>query len=111
MDRSYSLRKNKQFQAVYRRGRSVANPNLVLLYLRRPELKVGISISKKVGNAVTRNRIKRRLREILRTRLSSMKKGHYVLIARNASASAGYAELDASLEQLLSRLDRVEGRK
>ena len=63
MKRTYSLRKNSQFQYVYRRGKSCACRELVLLFVRGPRMQVGFSVSKKVGKAVVRNRVKRRLRE------------------------------------------------
>ena len=62
MERCYRLQKNRAFQYVYRKGHSVAGRNLVLLHAPGRELKVGFSVSKKVGKAVTRNKVKRRLR-------------------------------------------------
>ena len=63
MQRAYRLRKNKQFQYVYPKGRSCASREIVLLYIRASRLQVGFSVSRKVGNSVMRNRVKRRLRE------------------------------------------------
>lgn len=103
MKRTYSLRRNVQFQSVYRRGKSCSNPTLVLLYLRRNDLKVGISVSKKVGKAVTRNRIKRRLRECVHPLLSSLTAGHYVLVARAPAATASFQALNQALLSLLKR--------
>ena len=60
MERRYRLKKNRAFQYVYHKGHSVACRNLVMLLAPGRELKVGFSVSKKTGNAVTRNRIKRR---------------------------------------------------
>ena len=65
MERRYRLKKNRAFQYVYRRGHSVACRNLVMLLAPSRELKIGFSVSKKTGNAVTRNRIKRRLQNAL----------------------------------------------
>ena len=103
MERTRSLKKNAQFQAVYRRGKSLANAHLVLLYLRRPELKVGISVSKKVGKAHVRNRVKRRIRECVRPLLPHLKKGHYVIVARSAAGQDDFWTLSRALDQLIRR--------
>ena len=103
MERAVSLKKNAQFQTVYRRGRSLANQHLALLYLRRPELKIGISVSKKVGKAHVRNRVKRRIRECVRPLLPRLKKGHYVIVARSAAGQDDFSTLSRALDQLLRR--------
>ena len=65
MKRCFSLKRNKQFRQVYRKGKSVGSRQLVLIYARSraDKVHVGFSVSKKLGNSVSRNRIKRRLRE------------------------------------------------
>lgn len=103
MERAYRLRKNKQFQYVYRRGRSAACKNLVLLQARGSRVLVGISVSKKVGNAVTRNLVKRRLRECVRPYLTELKPGQYVLTARTAAAEATFAQLQRDTLYLLKK--------
>ena len=71
MERRYRLQKNKAFQYVYHRGRSAACRDLVMLVAKGRGMKVGFSVSKKVGNAVTRNKVKRRLRECFRPYLGA----------------------------------------
>ena len=103
MERSYRLQKNRAFQYVYRKGHSAACRNLVLLAAPGRELKVGFSVSKKVGKAVTRNKVKRRLRECFRPYLGGVKTGLYVVVARPAAAEAAFQTLQKDLAYLLKK--------
>lgn len=103
MQRTYRLKKNKQFQYVYRRGKSSACKDIVLLHARGAGLQVGFSISKKIGNAVVRNRVKRRLRECFRPYLHLVKNGWYVVVARPGSAEAVYRDLEKGIAYLLKK--------
>ena len=104
MQQRYRLSKNREFQYVYRRGKSVACKDAVLVYVRSGRQKIGFSVSKKTGNAVTRNRIKRRLRECVRAELPLMQNGLYVFVARASAATREYAELQRNVQTLLKRL-------
>ena len=105
MERRYRLKKNRAFQYVYRRGHSVACRNLVMLLAPGRELKVGFSVSKKVGNAVTRNLVKRRLRECFRPLLGDVKTGLYVIVARPSAAKAAFEDLRKDVRYLLKKQD------
>ncbi len=98
------LTKPPQYALVYSKGNSCASNLLVLKTIRtgRPLSRYGFSVSKKVGNAVVRNRIKRRLREILRE--TTLKDGHDIIfIVRPAASAIGYQELRKAVADLLSR--------
>ena len=103
MQKIYSLKKNAQFKYVHRRGASSGSHELVLLYTPARELKVGFSVGKKLGCAVARNRVKRRLRACVVPYLPRMKKGLYVFIARLPAVDAPFARLSASMERTLVR--------
>lgn len=103
MKRVYSLKENRAFQYVYRKGKSQANKELVLLFVRQGKLRIGFSVSKKLGGAVTRNRIKRLLRESIRPRIPQLKCGYYVFIARSAAATADFHTIEKSVDNLLRR--------
>ncbi|KIN73823.1 ribonuclease P protein component [Sulfitobacter guttiformis] len=105
------LTQRRDFQRASR-GQRVAMAGFILQALRRPEgeadgIRIGYTCSKKVGNAVARNRAKRRLREVARSSLPSLgKSGHdYVLVGRNTStASLPFAQLMADMEKALAIL-------
>lgn len=101
------LKKNKEFQFVFQSGSSTANRQFVVYFKDRPEkgpFRVGISVSKRVGNAVTRNRIKRRVRELIRLLEEQITEGKdYVIIARKPTAHMDYREMKGSLIHVLKR--------
>ncbi len=104
MGREEYLTKPKQYALVYSKGGSWASSLLVMKALPNGLAlsRCGFSVSKRVGGAVTRNRVKRLLREILR--LTPIKPGRDVIfIARPAAATADYANIEKSTKSLLSR--------
>jgi ribonuclease P protein component len=105
LPRDQRLRLDREFQRVYRRGRSWGHPLLVLHVLPADSSRrLGISVSKKVGGAVVRNRVRRRLREILRAALPGTRSGFdLILVARAAAAKATFAELAEAVQSLVQR--------
>lgn len=104
MRKEQRLRRAKDFAAVRHEGRSWAE-KLLVLAIRRNGLEVtrfGFIIGKRVGNAVLRNKIKRRLREI--SRLADVQEGwDIVFIARSGASSADYQTLNRSAVELFRR--------
>ena len=103
MQFSESLKKNDQFRFVYKNGKSFANKYLIM-YVKENGLninRIGISVSKKVGNSVVRHRITRLLRESYRLHESIFNSGlDIVIVARNSVAAVGYAEIESALLHL-----------
>lgn len=104
MQKQFRIRKNGQFQYVYRKGKGVSTRHILLSYVRAGKLQVGFSVSKKVGNAVTRNRVKRRLRECFRRMIPGLKKGFYIFSARQSAAEQSYWQLADDMEKLIGRM-------
>ena len=103
MQFSESLKKNYEFQYVYKNGKSYANKYLVMYVVENntDRNRLGISVSKKVGNSVVRHRITRLIRESYRLHENIFNSGlDIVVIARNNAAKAGYAEIESALLHL-----------
>ena len=100
----------KDFVNVYRKGRAWANRLLVLRALPRdlPHYRCGFVVSKRVGKAVVRNRLKRRLKEGLRA-LTVQPGWDLILLARPPAAMASYHELREAIVNLLSRARLLDG--
>ncbi len=108
MKRQYRLRRNSDFQRVRRLGKFYASPVMVLAFLRN-ELeysRFGFVVSKRIGKAVRRNKIKRRMREATRLRIPNIKPGFdLVFIARKPILQACYTDIENTLESLLRKAD------
>ena len=102
------LNKNHEFRRLYNKGKSAAS-QCVVVYCgrnRNPGNKLGITVSTKIGGAVQRNRIRRRLKEIYRLNESKLMTGYnIVIVARVRSRYVGYHELEASVLSLLKKLN------
>lgn len=106
LSKQFRLKKKYQFNYVYRVGKSVGGKLMVLYYCPSKNLnvKVGISVSKKLGHAVVRNRIKRRLREAIYPHLSNLKPNfNVIVIAKNAIAEASFDAIKSELNYLLKK--------
>ena len=103
-----TLKENHLFAKAYARGQCFPSRTVVLYVLRsrgRPSpSRVGLTVSKNRGNAVVRNRTRRRLREALRPVYPLVKDGFIiVLVARQAAVEASFAEIESDLRLLLNR--------
>lgn len=94
---------NKDFQTVYKKGKSYANKYLVMYVLenKEEENRLGISVSKKVGNSIVRHRITRLIRESYRLQKSGFQKGYdIVVVARSNAKDKSYSEIESALLHL-----------
>lgn len=102
-----TLKKNSDFRRLYARGKSAVTPYLVLYCRpnRRGENRLGYTVSVKLGHAVVRNRVRRRLREIVRLNEPALKQGwDIVAVARVRSVNAPYRRLEASFLEACGKL-------
>lgn len=97
------LRKNKQFQCIYRLGKSYANRYMVLyvMTVKETQTKVGFAAGKRLGNAVVRNRVKRLLRETYRMNQHRLKPGLQLLcVGRKPVIAEKYEVVNKAFEDL-----------
>ena len=109
--KKYRLRRNKDFQAVYSRGHFFSTPLLVLYCLPQKmpaATRIGYSVARKLGNAVRRNRMRRRLRALVRLQAPALPATGYdlILLARQSAYNRTYHDLELSYAKLLQRFKR-----
>lgn len=107
------VKKNNEFRLVYRRGKSFSN-NLLVLYVfnnrnnkysdGKPFNRIGVSVSKKVGNSVVRSRVKRLIVESYRLNCSNLIEGHdFVFIARVGMDGKPYKDVEKAMMNLFKK--------
>ncbi len=117
MKHTVSLKQNHEFRRLYHKGKSAVSP-FFAIYCRktgRPESRLGITTGVKLGHAVKRNFVRRRIRELYRTNESKFLPGYdIVVVARTRAIFGRYAELERSFLHLMKKLGltlREEDRK
>ncbi len=102
--RELRLRKKKEFEEVFKKGKRISGEGMVCYWLSNEQMghKLGIVVSRKVGRSVKRNRIKRYIREYYRlNRPRFCEKGALVVVTRPGLAEWSHQRIDAELENLL----------
>lgn len=118
MQRENRLTRREDFNKVYRHGKSFANQQFVVYVLNwHPSLlgdsfRLGISVSKKVGNAVVRNRLRRMIKEIVRLNADKLApRKDLIIIVRKPAADLDYARMEKSILHVLKRAEVVNQRR
>lgn len=103
MKKTYRVKSEKDFQAIFAKGKSYANRKFVVYHLakKQPHYRLGLSVSKKLGNAVTRNLIKRRLRHLVMGLDAKLRHHDFVIIARKGVEELTYQEMKSNLIHVL----------
>lgn len=114
MNKRQRIKKNKDFQTVFKKGKSFANRQFIVYTYKKEgqeEFRIGLSVSKKIGNAVTRNRVKRYIRQTFLELKEELKQDFdYVIIARHQTATMDFHETKKSLQHVL-RIAKALSRK
>ena len=107
MDRRFTLKKNSDFRRLYSKGKSAVDPYMVV-YCRKngtANKRVGFTVSVKLGHAVVRNRVRRRLREIYRLNSHLLKEGwDLVIVARARCVNGKYSRMNDAFLSLCDKL-------
>lgn len=114
MNKAVTLKMNFEFRRVYNKGNYSAGRYMVLYSIANNSgiNRLGVTASKKIGNSVSRNRIRRLIKESYRLQGDTLKKGHdIVFVARIADKSTGLAEVRREMEHLAGKLGLADKEK
>ena len=104
MQAIYRLKKNASFQYIYRNGTEVSGELMTMLFVKARGVKLGVSVSKKVGKSVKRSLVKRRINNAFSCFIPHLKgEYNYVLVAREGIADRDFWEIKSAVEALLKR--------
>lgn len=112
MQKKYRLKSRASYNFIYRKGQSVAVKNAVLVYHKThipPQF--GFSVTKKIGNAVVRNRVRRLLKEAVRSMIDCVDGGYnYIVVARTGITELSLEEIKSELVELFKKADKYKGK-
>lgn len=110
MQKRYRLTSNKSFNYLYRKGTCVSGGPVLLYYSPASRgLRVGFSVSKKVGKSVVRNKTKRRLKEAFRKHIPEIRHGYnYLIVAKPQLAECDFCQIENILMRVLLKAGLTE---
>jgi len=106
-----TVKENYEFRRMYAKGKSGVSPYLVVYFRpnRRAQNRLGVTVSAKIGHAVVRNRVRRRIREIFRLSQPQLLQGYdMIVVARSRAVHATYQELERAFLQVCEKLRLLE---
>ena len=107
MEEANKLKRRKDFSKTYKRGKSLPAQSVVLCYRKNStaDFRVGFTVSKKVGNAVVRNKVRRRMKEVARLHSDRFPAGYdCIFVARRSADKRSYDQVKKEMLFLLSRI-------
>ena len=114
MKKIFLIKKNKDYKKIYNRGISLANRYAVIFAMENQlgYSRFGYSVSKKIGKAVVRNKVKRRLKEISKNYVDRLAGGYdYIIIARKGIEKLDFYQIKNNMENLVYRINKKTARK
>lgn len=109
MKKANMLKKNKDFTYCYRRGKRIGTPFFTLYFVKsKYNKRAGFSVSKKVGNAVTRNKVRRRMKESFTILLPKIKEScSIIFVAKNEIVDCPFSKMNQAMERALKKADML----
>lgn len=113
MKKEYRVKKSQDFDNIIRKKQSFANRQFVIYYQENKldHMRLGISVSKKLGKAYERNRLKRYVRESFKTRKDFLKNYDIIIIVRPAAKGLSFLEFGSSIDHVLKRSKLYRGKR
>ena len=113
MQKEYRVKKSPDFDNIIRKKQSFANRQFVIYYQENKldHMRLGISVSKKLGKAHERNRLKRYVRESFKTRKDFLKNYDIIIIVRPAAKGLSFLEFGSSIDHVLKRSKLYRGKR
>ena len=105
MKKEYRIKKSTDFDNIIRKKQSFANRQFVMYYRKNnsEHMKLGISVSKKLGKAHERNRLKRYVREVFKTRKDNVKSYDVIVIVRQGAVEQNFEDFSKSIDHILRK--------
>lgn len=98
MKKEYRLKKNSSFKYIFRNGKRSFSELFILYYVKAKNVKLGVSVSTKIGNSVVRNKVKRRIKEAFNEIIHNVEGNYnFVIVAKERIATATYKEIKAEI--------------
>lgn len=113
MKKEYRVKKSQDFDNIIRKKQSFANRQFVIYYQENKldHMRLGISVSKKLGKAYERNKLKRYVRESFKTRKDFLKNYDIIIIVRPAAKGLSFLEFGSSIDHVLKRSKLYRGKR
>lgn len=113
MKKEYRVKKSTDFDTIIKKRKSFANRQFIVYYDKNDfeHMRLGISVSKRLGKAHKRNEIKRYIREVFKTRKDSVKNYDLIVIARDSIVDKSLAEYEKSIDHILKKVKLYKGKR